>query len=485
MVTAASAWAGSIAQPATEFPLTPLSVLAGAVPIGLRGSLYRNGPGRLERGGRTVGHWFDGDGAILAVHFGEAAATATYRYVQTSGYLAESEAGELLYGNYGMTAPGSIWRWGRRSVKNTANTSVIALDDRLLALWEAGNPHALDLHTLKTIGVDNLGTLEPSWGYSAHPKQDFQTGELFNFGVIPGLKTVLHLYRSAPNGQILQRGEIPLDGVPLIHDFAIAGSYLIFCVPPVRLNVLPALLGISSFSDALEWKPELGTQILVIDRHTLTLVSRSEAQSWYQWHFGHSTIDRDGQIVLTIVRYADFATNQHLKEVATGTTHTAAPSAFWRLRIDPHTGKLRSQEILVDRPCEFPVTQVQPNGDPLTYLTAYRPNADVQRDQYGRIARLNLNSGELVEADCGENRYPSEAIAAADAIDPTQTWVLSLVYDGNTDQSEVWIFDADRLEAEPVCRLGLPQKIPLGFHGTWRADRSSLMKLTTRDQGNS
>ncbi|MDB9378917.1 carotenoid oxygenase family protein, partial [Nodularia sphaerocarpa] len=44
-------WAGAIAQPAKEFTLTPLPVLWGQVPEGLRGTLYRNGPGRLERGG--------------------------------------------------------------------------------------------------------------------------------------------------------------------------------------------------------------------------------------------------------------------------------------------------------------------------------------------------------------------------------------------------------------------------------------------------
>ncbi|NEQ25972.1 MAG: hypothetical protein F6K28_44355, partial [Microcoleus sp. SIO2G3] len=426
-----------------------------------------------------------GDGAVLAVHFGEPGAIATYRYVQTSGYLAESEAGELLYGNYGMTAPGGFWNQWRRSIKNTANTSVIALDDRLLALWEGGNPHALDLHSLKTIGVDNLNGLESSWGYSAHPKQDVKTGEWFNFGVSPGANAVLHLYRSAPNGQIVQQNEIALQGVPLVHDFALAGSYLIFCIPPVRLNALPVLLGMSSFSDSLEWKPELGTQILVIDRHTLAAVSRSETQSWYQWHYGYSEIDRDGQIALTLVRYPDFTTNQYLKEVATGTTHTQASGALWRLRIDPHTGKLRSQEVLLDRPCEFPVTQFAPNADPLTYLTVHRLGADARRDVFGCIAQLNLTTGELIEADCGEHRYPSEALFAVDAIDPAQTWVLSLVYDGNTDRSEIWIFASDRLDAEPVCRLGLPTKIPLGFHGTWRADRSSSLKLRQRSEGDS
>ena len=69
------AWAKAIAQPAAEFPPTPLPVLSGQLPVSLRGSLYRNGVARLERGGNRVGHWFDGDGAVLAVHFTDTGAT--------------------------------------------------------------------------------------------------------------------------------------------------------------------------------------------------------------------------------------------------------------------------------------------------------------------------------------------------------------------------------------------------------------------------
>ncbi|EDX75892.1 hypothetical protein MC7420_6547 [Coleofasciculus chthonoplastes PCC 7420] len=89
------AWAKAIAQPATEFPLTPLPILSGRIPQELRGSLYRNGPARLERGGQRMGHWFDGDGAILAVHFTDATATGVYRYVQTPAYQDEAAAGTL------------------------------------------------------------------------------------------------------------------------------------------------------------------------------------------------------------------------------------------------------------------------------------------------------------------------------------------------------------------------------------------------------
>lgn len=50
-----------------------------------------------------------------------------------------------------------------------------------------------------------------------------------------------------------------------------------------------------------------------------------------------------------------------------------------------------------------------------------------------------------------------------------QGWILTVVYDGEQDRSEVWIFDSEHLDEEPVCRLGLPEVIPIGFHGTWKA----------------
>ncbi|MEN9223547.1 MAG: carotenoid oxygenase family protein, partial [Thermostichus sp. BF3_bins_97] len=76
-------WSLALAEPGREFGPSELPLLSGAIPFGLQGSLYRNGPGRLQRGEERVGHWFDGDGAILAVHFGSGRATGLYRYVQT------------------------------------------------------------------------------------------------------------------------------------------------------------------------------------------------------------------------------------------------------------------------------------------------------------------------------------------------------------------------------------------------------------------
>ena len=468
-------WSGAAACPAREFSTTELQTTHGAVPAGLRGTLYRNGPARLERGGMQVGHWFDGDGAVLRVRFDDGAAEATYRYVQSDGVRHEAEQEKLLYGNYGMTAPGPIWNHWRRPLKNAANTSVIALTDRLLALWEGGGPHALDLETLATRGLTDLagpgGKLQSGEPFSAHPKQDPATGEIYNFGVaIPGPKARLMLYRCDRAGRLLAKGHVDLDDVPLIHDWVMAGPYLVFLVSSVRVSVLPVLLGLKSYSGAMRWRPELGTQILVLDRASLALVARDETDPCYQWHFGNGACTDGGWVVLDHARYADFSTNQHLREVASGRTETPAEATLWRMTLDPKTARVEEHAQMSPRSVEFPMVLHGETGSPWrrTYMAAHRPGTDTTAERYDTLACFDHAHDRLALADLGDGRYPSEPVVVPDADDPSRHWLLSVVYDGNADAGEVWVYAADALEAGPACILALPDVVPLSFHGCWR-----------------
>ncbi|MFQ3585163.1 MAG: carotenoid oxygenase family protein [Cyanobacteriota bacterium] len=456
-------WSLALSEPGQEFGPRQLNVLSGRIPTGLQGSLYRNGPGRLQRGGERVGHWFDGDGAILAVHFRSGQATGLYRYVQTAGYQAEEQAGRYLFGGYGMRAK----RLGQ-APKNAANTSVLALPDRLLALWEAGSPHQLDPDSLTTLGLDPLGQVLPS--YSAHPKRDPLTGDIYNFGVQLGPNGILHLYRSDAQGRMQTHTRHPLPGLPLIHDFVLAGRYLVFLVPPVRLNPWPVLATLKSYSDSLYWDPGQPTQVWVFDRQTLQPVSRSEIEPVFQWHFGNGYEAEDGSLVFTQVRYPDFATNRYLAEVVSGHTQTAAPATLWRIRLHPQSGQVLEAEPLLERPCEFPTVHPAQVGQPHQhlYLLLHRPEVDPSRDMFGSVGRVDVETGSLLEADLGVGRYPSEPLYAPDAVEPDRGWLLSVVFDGLQNRSEVWIWDAAQLDRDPYCRLALPERIPLGFHGTWR-----------------
>lgn len=466
----AKAWSQAIAQPGEAFDLTPLSVIEGEIPSDLRGSLYRNGPARLSRGGERVGHWFDGDGAILGVHFTDAGAEGVYRYVKTEGYLNEKAADRFIYPNYGMTAAGSFWNNWTKSVKNAANTSVLALSDRLLALWEGGKPHALDLQDLSTIGIDKLSELTEKQPFSAHPKVDPVTGNIFNYGIGAGANATLYLYRCDSTGKLEQQNSHSLSGLPLIHDFCFAGQYLVFLVSPVRVNLAPIVLGLKSYSDAMQWKPELGTEILIFDRDSLSLVSSGKTDPWYQWHFANGYVNSEGHIVTEFTRYENFDTNQYLKEVASGYTRTSAPGTLWSLTIDPQTAEVISNQQILDTAGEFPLVAPAKVGQEwrYIYLSVHSDKSRVGKELYNAIARYDRQTREIAIADMGDNIYPAEPILVPSKDNPEQGWLLTVVYDGNADTSEVRVYHSDRLSEAPVCRIALPSVIPHSFHGTWQ-----------------
>ncbi|MCS6781722.1 MAG: carotenoid oxygenase family protein [Gloeomargarita sp. SKYBB_i_bin120] len=468
MATAPSyPWQAGILTPAVEFGPEPLTVLEGRVPLELRGTFYRNGPGRLTRGNQRVGHWFDGDGAILAVHFANGTATGLLRYVQTAGYQAEERAGRYLLANYGMTAPGSLWdRLFGKNVKNCANTSVLPLPDRLLALWEGGPPHQLDRQSLQTLGLDLLGSLTPTSPYSAHPKRDPTSGEIYNFGVSLGWHATLHLYRSDRYGRIQKRAQVPLEGFPLIHDFALAGPYLVFFIPPVRLNLTPLILNQKSYSEALEWQPHLGTQILIIDRENFQVVTRAQAPPWFQWHLANGCVVDERWVRVQLVRYADFATNEYLRELTTGHPVTPAPSHLWEMELALPTGRLERATPLTDQNCEFPVVAEAVVGQPwrYTYCSMKRPGADVVTEIDSVIGCYDQHTQTWQQFDCGVGYYCMEPVhASTEAGD----YLLSLIFNSNNQQSELWIFPALSLTNGPCCRLQLPYIVPFGFHGKW------------------
>ncbi|MFM7456196.1 MAG: carotenoid oxygenase family protein, partial [Vulcanococcus sp.] len=100
-------WASAFRNVGVELDGVPVAAARGAIPPELQGTLYRNGPGRFERGGHWVHHPFDGDGMITALRFCGGQAELSNRFVRTEGWLAEEQADRVLYrGVFGTQKPG-------------------------------------------------------------------------------------------------------------------------------------------------------------------------------------------------------------------------------------------------------------------------------------------------------------------------------------------------------------------------------------------
>ncbi|WP_165614111.1 carotenoid oxygenase family protein, partial [Mycolicibacterium holsaticum] len=63
-----------------------VDTVEGALPADLRGTLYRNGPGKLEAGGTRLEHLFDGDGMMSMFSMSDGVVRFRNRFIQTKHY---------------------------------------------------------------------------------------------------------------------------------------------------------------------------------------------------------------------------------------------------------------------------------------------------------------------------------------------------------------------------------------------------------------
>ena len=271
----AHAWSAGFNSLEQEFEYR-VEEIDGAVPPGLRGTLFRNGSGRNQLNGQWFPHWFDGDGMISAIRFDETGIRYLNRYVRTDNYVNETREGRILYRGFGKMRPGGVIANTLRQPGNVSNTSVVMQGDRLLSLWEGGAPYALDPKTLKTYRLEDFdGRMR---AFSAHPKIDPVSGDLYNFGIDYGAKTTLTPYRIAGDGALEAFPAIALPYPVMNHDFVLTKNYLVFCLGPILLHPLKFVLGLASFDGALHWDGGRPTLILLVRR------DGSEAPRWIETH---------------------------------------------------------------------------------------------------------------------------------------------------------------------------------------------------------
>ena len=465
-------WKKAFAKSASEFANVPLELISGSLPANLSGSFYSIGPGLLERNGEKIAHWFDGDGGILKVDFTGEAAKASYRYVQTEAYQKEQAEGKFSYGSYGRLPSGSFWQKLTTPIKNRANSGIVALDDRLLALWTAGSPYVVNSQDLSTVGIDpNFGSENEELPYSSNPKIDPDTGHVYNFGVEYGTKAKLKLYCSDRNGKLIKQKDLPLEGFPYIHNFILAGQYLVFFIPPLRLKLMPFLSKRKSFSECLSWQPELGTQVLIVNRQDFSVVSQGEMNPWFGWNYGNGCVNKDGKIVAEVIAYQDFEIDKFLATVPSDGIYPCTKGNLVAITIDPATGRVEKSEELMATPGECPTALSSFTGKPwqFTYLFIYSQFRDSLPNLPDLVACRDRHTGEVITAYQEEDCFHTIMTPVGYQENSQAEWVIVQVFNAAVNRSEVWILAGDKIDREPLAKLALPEVIPFGFTGVWQA----------------
>ncbi len=452
--------------------------IEGKIPLDLTGTLFRNGPGLLDIAGTPINHPFDGDGMICSFSFKDGKAYFRNRFVKTEYYLQEQEAQKILYrGVFGTQKPGGwINNIFDTKLKNIANTNVIYWGDKLLALWEAAEPHALDPQTLETIGIDYLdGILQAGDSFSAHPWIDpsceLDGGQpcLVNFALEVGISSKITILEISPSGKLLRRHSHIIPGFSFIHDFAITPNYCIFFQNPVNFNPLPFLFGLKGAGECIDFQPHKPTRVILIPRDPSNKeVKTFNVESGFVFHHANG-FEVENTVCIDSIAYASLPQVQPETNYQEVDFDSLDPGQLWRFTFNLADGSV-TKKLIEKQCCEFPAIHPNLVAREYRYLFIGATHQDTGRNApLQGILKLDLATGKRHFHSFAPHGYVSEPIFVPkpNAVAEDEGWILTLVYDGKNHRSSLAILDGQNLAGEPIALLHLKNHIPYGLHGSW------------------
>ena len=435
---------------AVDLPVT------GQVPAGLDGRYLRNGPNPmgLEDPGY---HWFLGEGMVHGVRLRDGRAEWYRNRWVRSRAVAE--------------ARGETWPAGpvHEGIDFAANTHVIASAGRTLATVESGPlPYELT-DELDTVGpCDFSGTLPG--GFAAHTKADPVTGDLHAIAYYWAWDHVQHVIVGT-DGKVARATSIPVADGPMMHDFALTPGYLVLLDLPVTFSLDAVSAGVKL---PYTWNPAHQARVGLLPRGgAAARVRWFEVEPCWVFHTLNA-YDDGGRVVVDLVRYAG------AYDVSKLTGH--GPLSLDRWIIDPAAGKV-TQQRLDDRPQEFPRTDERVTGRPYRYgysavvaavgHATVSPDGDFADEAFSNaLLKHDLTAGTMQAHEFGQDATAGEAVFVPTAPGAAEDdgYVMAYVHNPDRGAADLVILAAQDFTAEPIARVHLPARIPLGFHGSWIAD---------------
>lgn len=428
----------------------------GEIPEGLRGMFVRTGP-NPQFAPLGAYHPFDGDGMVHAVYLEDGRARYRNRWIESKGLLAERARGRACYGgmsNFVIPEPDVLAEAG--VLKNTGNTNTVRHHGKIFGLLEAGPPTELT-RELETVGEYDFGG-ELRGPMTAHPKIDPVTGDLVFFGYSAN-PPYLRYHEADASGRLVHSVELDLPAPIMMHDFTITEHYAVFFDSPAVFDMAALLEG----GEALHWRPENGTRIGVMPRRgSADQIRWFDTPNCYVVHFWNAWEDGN-RIVVTGPRMPDMPGG--FEFVDPGAAREPMP---WRWTIDLDTGTVADEQT-DDLAGEFP----RVNDDLAGRYTRYGYNCmqrtwEFEFDFHG-VVKYDDETGASTTRYYADTQTSGEHAFAPnpDGSAEDDGWLLAFVTDKVTRRSELYVLDARDIDGDPVARVQLEARVPLGFHANW------------------
>jgi carotenoid cleavage dioxygenase-like enzyme len=439
----------------------------GEIPRDLNGTLYRNGPNQktLPAAGMKALHLFDGDAMIHAIRFEDGVARCRSRYARTESFLREEQEGAYCFGGLNLKADREI---EAPPPSVSPNTNVVPHAGRLFAMVENAPPFEMDPKTLDSIGPWNYDGKMLGLSTTAHPKIDGKTGQMWIHGYQP-VEPYIQLYVVEADGSVSLAEAHDAPWPSMMHDFAITENYVIFPLGSMTFDLAPLLEG-GRFSDAVKGHADRNMRFGIRSRDAGSPVSWFEAPSaGYLFHPGNA-FEEDGKIFMDACTYEDPQGLLDSLDVVRNAGDSRGFVAHPYLYEFDLSSKTCKETKLSDISAEFPRIDDRLVGYKNRWgYAATAESGDDANGLFRRITKYDREGGPSVNRSPVDGQWVGEPVFVPRAADAEEDdgFILHLLHDARRDESAIEILDARAIDAEPLARLWLDERIPVGFHGNW------------------
>jgi len=502
---------GPVPEVGSPIVLRPSS---GSLPPSLHGSMFaRNGPNPKHEP-LSHYHWFDGDGMVHSVRVvdGETVVYSNH-HVKTPRLAAEDAAGKALVVKIGdLQGVGGLLVLALDKARalagiglrrgtlraGTGNTALVHHAQALYALVEnalpfalgavagsqCGNTDAAHLQGPVSLGSRGYHDYDGSLGhpFTAHPKVDAATGEMFFFGYsLGGPPPAIHFARVDPQGNKAPSVGIDIPRRVMMHDMALTDKHAIILDLPL---VFKPKAMVKTGGVPFVFSPDNGARLGLLPRNAGPL----ESPVWYPiepcfiFHTAAAWEEDQGNVVVMIaIRYP----SMDLNSLADGGADNPAltDGILYEWRINRQTGQVAERPLLEGIAGEFCLTSPAFVGSPTPPRYVYfarvasdesmaaisgHDNQSVSQAVFDGIVKFDLRQDTVAGIiDLPRGRTGGEAVfvpsGESDAEDDGHLLVFE--YDAAQDTSSFVVYSASSMSSSPVAHVPLGVRVPYGFHG--------------------
>jgi carotenoid cleavage dioxygenase len=445
-------------------------IVEGKIPEEINGVWYRSipDPQYPSKEGNDV--FISGDGMVGAFYFENGHVDYKCRYVMTERLKNDRAARRSLYGVYRnpFTDDASVQGKGR----GVANTTPVYHGGKLLALKEDSLAWELDPITLETIGeFDYEGKLK-SKTMSAHTRLDPETGELFVFGYeASGLaSTDVSYWIVDKEGQLKNEQWFKVPYCAMMHDFVVTKEHVLFPVFPTVCELERLKAGGSHWG----WDSSKNSFVGIMPRYgDVSEMRWFEGPPAFSYHMMNAYTDHNMvHMDLCVADVNVFPFVQEAAGIKINPAQTNGRLARWSFDMAGNSDTWT--ETILGPDGEMP--RIAEKDFMKDYEIAYYANFMIQNGRpiisgpvhagFNTASRINIKTGEIKSFSAPDVTL-QEPVHVTSKQSGHEGYIIIVGEIFEKDRSDVYIFEAEKIDAGPIATIKMPLRLRDAVHGNW------------------